>query len=152
MPRQSRSGGGRAPARPTVPQRQVAPQQTRPATTSAAPPATQQAQPPVAPQQGSGAGGMISGIAQTAAGVAAGHAISNWMFGGSSAPAAEQAQQGAVANNTQASEQSSSWGPKACEGDVKQFTTCMNENKGNMQICGWYLEQLKACQQAASQY
>lgn len=39
-----------------------------------------------------------------------------------------------------------------CEIDARNFTRCLDENQGNMQICGWYLEQLKACQQAASQY
>ncbi|KAF3353126.1 Sorbitol dehydrogenase [Verticillium dahliae VDG1] len=28
----------------------------------------------------------------------------------------------------------------------------MDEQSGNMQICNWYLEQLKACQAAASNY
>jgi hypothetical protein len=28
----------------------------------------------------------------------------------------------------------------------------MDEHNGNMQICNWYLEQLKACQAAASNY
>jgi len=28
----------------------------------------------------------------------------------------------------------------------------MDDNSGNMQICGWYLDQLKACQVAASPY
>lgn len=29
-----------------------------------------------------------------------------------------------------------------CAGVTKQFTTCLDEHSGNMQICGWYLEQL----------
>ncbi|KAH7333420.1 hypothetical protein BKA65DRAFT_507769 [Rhexocercosporidium sp. MPI-PUGE-AT-0058] len=157
MPRQSRSGGGRAPSRPTAPQRQVAPQQTRQATSAAYPPAARPAAPAAAPpaqQQQSGGGSMLGNIASTAAGVAigssVGHAITGF-FGGSSAPAAEQPQQNAVASQgNEASE--NSWGQRSCEVDAKQFTKCLDENQGNMQICGWYLEQLKACQQAAKPY
>jgi len=43
-------------------------------------------------------------------------------------------------------------GPRACETDVSNFRRCMDENQGSLTICGWYLDQLKACQQAASQY
>ena len=39
-----------------------------------------------------------------------------------------------------------------CANDVNQFTKCMNTNNGDLNICGWYLEQLKACQQAAAPY
>ena len=39
-------------------------------------------------------------------------------------------------------QQNNSWGPRSCEVDAKQFTKCLDENQGNMQICGWYLEQL----------
>jgi hypothetical protein len=39
-----------------------------------------------------------------------------------------------------------------CAGAAQNFTKCLDENGGNMQICNWYLEQLKACQAAASQY
>jgi hypothetical protein len=28
----------------------------------------------------------------------------------------------------------------------------MDQNQGDLNICGWYLDQLKACQQAANQY
>ncbi|KLO84497.1 small unique nuclear receptor co-repressor [Fusarium fujikuroi] len=38
-----------------------------------------------------------------------------------------------------------------CAGVAQNFTKCMDENNGNMQICNWYLEQLKACQAAAGQ-
>merc|ERR1711964_424566 len=66
-------------------------------------------------------------------------------------PAAQQPQQNAVAAQGNEASQNS-WGQRSCEVDAKQFTKCLDENQGNMQICGWYLEQLKACQQAASQY
>jgi hypothetical protein len=42
--------------------------------------------------------------------------------------------------------------PRACETDVTNFRRCMDENQGSLTICGWYLDQLKACQSAASQY
>lgn len=66
------------------------------------------------------------------------------MFGGGSAeppaadapPAQDLATQGGAAQN--------SWGQTKCDADVKQFTTCMNDHKGNMDICGWYLSQLQA--------
>ncbi|TVY21610.1 Mitochondrial intermembrane space cysteine motif-containing protein [Lachnellula arida] len=156
MARQGRSGGGRAPSRPTVaPKRPAAPapQQTRPATTAAHPPA-QQAPPPAA-QQGSAGPGLFGQMASTAAGVAVGssigHAIGGFFGGGSSQPAEQQADNGAVASqNGQAAQ--NNWGAKSCDVDAQQFTKCMNENQGDLQTCSWYLEQLKACQSAASQY
>jgi hypothetical protein len=42
--------------------------------------------------------------------------------------------------------------PKMCGDQVTQFRTCMDQNQGDLNICGWYLDQLKACQQAASKY
>lgn len=42
--------------------------------------------------------------------------------------------------------------PKACEAQVANFRTCMDEQQGNLTICGWYLDQLKACQGAAARY
>ena len=39
-----------------------------------------------------------------------------------------------------------------CAGAAKQFTQCMDEHQGNMSICGWYMENLKACQAAAAPY
>jgi hypothetical protein len=51
-----------------------------------------------------------------------------------------QPQQGTVATSGQ--QEQSNWGAKSCEVDAKQFTKCLDENNGNMQICGWYLEQL----------
>ncbi|KAK3693793.1 Sas10/Utp3/C1D family-domain-containing protein [Podospora appendiculata] len=155
MPRQRSSGGARAPSRPTVPSRSAAPQQqSRPATTYA--PTAQQPHAPAAaaptaaaPSQGPG---LMAQMASTAAGVAigssVGHAIGNFFGGSSSAPA--EPQQGAVATQDQSSS-NSSWGNN-CQGATTQFTKCMDDNGGNMQICGWYLEQLKACQSAASQY
>lgn len=59
------------------------------------------------------------------------------LFGGSSAaepPSAATQAQTAQTNN-------SSWGNN-CAGATEQFTKCLDEQGGNMQICGWYLEQL----------
>ncbi|KAI9754445.1 MAG: hypothetical protein M4579_004713 [Chaenotheca gracillima] len=159
MPRQR--GGGRAPSRPTAaPSRPNAapPQpQRRQASSAAYPPAKQQAQPPAKPQQQGQAPGLFGQMASTAAGVAVGssigHAIGGFFGGGSAAPAEQQ-----EANMTSADQQQSnaysndSWGSANCEVDARQFTKCLDDNGGNMQICSWYLEQLKACQSAARQY
>ena len=65
------------------------------------------------------------------------------MFGGgSSQPAEQQQADNAVASQANDNYQSNSWGPRSCENDAKSFTKCLDENQGNMQICGWYLEQL----------
>jgi len=92
-------------------------------------------------------------MASTAAGVAVGSSIGHMvgnglssMFGGSSEAAAPE-----PSTQAQSAPQNSAWGNN-CAGATTNFTKCMDENGGNMQICGWYLEQLKACQAAASQY
>ncbi|CCU81994.1 unnamed protein product [Blumeria hordei] len=143
MPRQSRSGSaGRAPARPKIaPSKPAVPQQqSRPASTLAHPPAVQ---PP------SSAGpGMLGQIASTAAGVAIGSSIGSaigGLFGGS-----QTAVESAPA--TESSNQTNNWAAGSCDMSAKQLTKCLDDNQGNMQICNWYLEQLKSCQQAASQY
>ncbi|KAI1772726.1 hypothetical protein F4818DRAFT_425361 [Hypoxylon cercidicola] len=153
MPR-NRSAARPAPARPTVPARAPAPQQQRPAATYA--PAQQHSQPPAAaaaaPQASQGPG-LFGQMASTAAGVAVGssigHAIGGLFGGGSSAPAEAAPQQ--VDASSQQNVNQSQWGNN-CAGATQNFTKCMDDNSGNMQICGWYLEQLKACQAAASQY
>ena len=77
-----------------------------------------------------------------AVGSSIGHAIGG-MFGGSSAPAEQQQADNAVASQAnENSSQSNAWGPRSCEMDAKTFTKCLDENGGNMQICGWYLDQL----------
>ncbi|KAI9703265.1 MAG: hypothetical protein M1836_007831 [Candelina mexicana] len=104
-------------------------------------------------QQGSG---LFGQMASTAAGVAVGssigHAIGGLFGGGSSAPAEAQGNNMAASPSDNANYQSNSWGAGNCDADVKQFTQCMDQNQGNMQICGWYLDQLKACQAASNQY
>ncbi|KAI4210271.1 MAG: hypothetical protein LQ351_006870 [Letrouitia transgressa] len=156
MPRQRRS----APARPTVATKRppTKQQQSRPSSITAYPPATAQktGTPTNVPQQQSS--GLFGQMASTAAGVAVGssigHAIGG-LFGGGSSSVPAESQQGdsSVVSSTNAvSSQSNDWGSRSCETDAKSFTKCLDENAGNMQICGWYLDQLKACQAAASQY
>jgi len=141
-----------APAAPVNPQRQ----QQAPHSSTAHPPAVAQtATPPV--QQSSGSG-LFGQIASTAAGVAVGssigHAIGGLFSGGSSNPPAETQQ--APPPQTQSMNnslyQSNAWANPACETDVRNFRKCMDDNKGDLSICGWYLDQLKACQAAARQY
>lgn len=86
---------------------------------------------------------MCSGVA---VGSSIGHAIGGMFGGGGSAEAPAQA-------SPQAAQQAQNdqWGPN-CSLATKSFTNCMDEHQGNMSICGWYMEQLKACQAAASQY
>ncbi|KJZ75703.1 hypothetical protein HIM_04860 [Hirsutella minnesotensis 3608] len=146
MPRQ------RSAARPTAARSAPAPQQQRPATTMAAPPQAAQPHAPQqmapAPMQSQGPG-LFGQMASTAAGVAigssVGHAIGGLFSGGSSTPEAAP-QQAAPAQNTQQQFSGN------CQGAAMEFNKCMNEQNGNMQICNWYLEQLKACQAAASPY
>ena len=108
---------------------------------------------------------LYSGVA---VGSSIGHAVGGWFGGGSSAqpeaPAAQDQYQQPAQNtysqpmdnglyNAQGGYGSTTQqqaGP--CAENVKSFTRCMDENQGNMTVCGWYLDQLKACQAAARQY
>ncbi|KAM5347032.1 hypothetical protein ACJ41O_010037 [Fusarium nematophilum] len=145
---------GRAPSRPTASAPPPKPQQARPAATMAAPPPAAahpppQAMPPQAAAPVSQGPGLIGQMASTAAGVAigssVGHAITGFFSGGSSEPAAPAPVQ------AQAAPQEQTWNNNNCAGAAQNFTKCMDDNNGNMQICNWYLEQLKACQAAGSQ-
>jgi hypothetical protein len=95
---------------------------------------------------------LLSGVA---VGSSIGHAVGGWFGGGSSAPA--------EASPTATTEFSAQHQPTdsaisqmqstgACANDVNQFRKCMDDNQGSLSICGWYLDQLKACQAAAGQY
>lgn len=73
------------------------------------------------------------------------------LFGGgsSSNEAAEASPQAAAQqNNAYANQQAD----PNCGMATRSFTNCMDEHQGNMSICGWYMEQLKQCQAAASRY
>ncbi|ODQ50493.1 hypothetical protein SAICODRAFT_50308, partial [Saitoella complicata NRRL Y-17804] len=122
-------------------------QQSRPASTAAHQTPVQHAPPPPpatmgAPSQGPG---LFANMASTAAGVAVGSTIGHTLGagitglfgGGSSAPAPEAA----PAQAAPVQQQQSSFGATSCDADSKAFTRCLDENEGNMQICGWYLDQ-----------
>ncbi|KAJ5154186.1 uncharacterized protein N7500_009625 [Penicillium coprophilum] len=137
MPRQQRRAAPTparsAPSRPTAaPARPAAApsqQQSQPHSTAAHPPQAQQA-PPV--QQSAGPG-LFGQMASTAA----------------PPPAQSQAMDNGLYQSNAAQ---TSYENPACEVDVRNFRTCMDENQGNLSICGWYLDQLKACQAAAKPY
>ncbi|KAJ5930654.1 hypothetical protein N7454_004681 [Penicillium verhagenii] len=163
MPRQQQrraTPARSAPSRPTAAPARPAPQQQAPHSTAAAP--QQHAPPPVAAPQQSAGPGLFGQMASTAAGVAVGssigHAIGGFFGGGSSAPAeAQQApapaqSQGMDSGLWQSSATNQSWENPACEANVRDFRNCMDENNGNIGICGWYMDQLKACQAAAKPY
>ncbi|AQZ14451.1 MIC17 (YMR002W) [Zygosaccharomyces parabailii] len=138
--------------------------QRRSASTMAAPPQHAPAQhaqqpnayshPPAA-QQSQG-GGLFSQMASTAAGVAVGSAVGHTIgaglsgvFGGSSEPQQQQQPQQVASADSQALNQNQA---RPCDMDARSFTRCLDENNGNFQICDYYLQQLKACQEAARQY
>ncbi|KAL1987753.1 hypothetical protein VTN96DRAFT_2593 [Rasamsonia emersonii] len=166
MPRQRRGAAtpASAPTRPTAaPAKPAAPQtqHQQPHSTAAHPPApaAQPQAPPAAPaQQQSSGPGLFAQMASTAAGVAVGssigHAIGSLFTGGSSSAPAETQQAPAPQAQPMDSNlyQSNAWENSACETDVRNFRKCMDDNQGNLTICGWYLDQLKACQAAAKQY
>ncbi|KAF2643119.1 hypothetical protein P280DRAFT_244370 [Massarina eburnea CBS 473.64] len=155
----ARQRGGGAPRRPTAaPARPAAPAPApqRHSSTAAAPPrsAAPQAQaPPAGAPQASQGPGLFGQMASTAAGVAVGssigHAIGGF-FSGGSAPAEQSPQNADFAQQHQQTNVSQQSGP--CTADVNSFRKCMDDNQGSLTICGWYLDQLKACQSAASQY
>lgn len=122
--------------------------QTRSAHTAAAPHPSAHAPTAAHPQTGARQPGMFAQMASTAAGVAVGSTIGHTlgagissMWGGSSAPAEQQ-----VAQTSQQE------GNKNCDVDARTFTRCLEENGGNMQICDYYLQQLRSCQEASKQY
>ncbi|GMM42866.1 hypothetical protein FOG51_01122 [Hanseniaspora uvarum] len=133
-------------------------QQTRQSSTYAAKPAQAQAppqqyaQPQVAqPRQP----GMFAQMASTAAGVAVGSAVGHTigagltgMFSGSKEEAPAQQQQYSMEQTQPMQQQQQS----TCDVASRSFTRCLEENNGNMTICDYYLQQLKACQEASRQY
>ncbi|KAF3000707.1 hypothetical protein E8E13_002708 [Curvularia kusanoi] len=156
MPRQR---GGAAPVRPRPNVPAAKPATTAPAParqhSTAAAPAPPAAAPPAAAPVSQGPG-LFGQMASTAAGVAVGssigHAVGGWFSGGSSAPA----EASPTSTEFQAQHQVNTTGQQAqtgpCAENVTSFRRCMDENQGSLTICGWYLDQLKACQAAAGQY
>ncbi|KAL6939344.1 hypothetical protein ACO0RG_003181 [Hanseniaspora osmophila] len=121
--------------------------QTAPAASAAPMQQVQQKQP-----------GLFAQMASTAAGVAVGSAVGHTlgagltgMFSGSGSSEAAPVQADAQA---QPQYMAAAPAPQqtACDVDARNFTRCLEDNQGNMQACDFYLQQLKACQQAASQY
>lgn len=78
--------------------------------------------------------------------------VGGWFGGGSSAAPAETASSDVMSSDSGSGYASSYSTPRVCENQVVQFKSCMDQNQGDLTICGWYMDQLKACQQAASQY
>ncbi|KAG8723345.1 hypothetical protein FRC09_003730 [Ceratobasidium sp. 395] len=149
MPRQSRS---RPSARPASSSSAFGSGgQTRQASTAAypgtAPPpgyAPAQARPQEARQPG-----FLAQMAATAGSVAVGstvgHGLSSMLFGGrSEAPPPAEYQQPVQQQQYQQNSGIS------CDFQAKEFTKCLET--GDVNTCGWYLEQLKACQAAARPY
>lgn len=105
--------------------------------------------------------GLFSQMASTAAGVAVGSAVGHTIgagltglfSGSSSSDAAQQANQNQLQQQQQSivqETQRSTAGP--CEIDARNFTRCLDEHNGELSPCDYYLQQLKACQEAARQY
>lgn len=143
----------RGASRPSV--QRSAPVQQRQASTAAHPPAhaPQHQAPPAQYQQQGSQPGLFANMASTAAGVAVGSAVGHTIGAGltslfSGSPAEQQA--APVAQQSYATQQQQQ--PAACDVDARNFTRCLSENDGNMQICDFYLQQLKACQEASRQY
>lgn len=148
--------GGKTQARPAS--TMSAPAAAAPAYRSPAQAAAPAAAPMSAPAQAAPQQpGMFAQMATTAAGVAVGSAVGHTlgagltsMFSGSgSNEAAQQQQQAVPAAQSQVTQQQAT---PACDADARNFTRCIEESNGNYQACDFYLQQLKACQQAAQQY
>lgn len=100
--------------------------------------------------------GLFGQMASTAAGVAVGSTIGHTLgagitglFGGSSQQVEPMQQQQLATQQQQSTYQEQA---KHCDADAVNFTRCLEDNSGNMQICDYYLQQLKACQEAARPY
>ncbi|CAB4384335.1 CHCH domain-containing protein [Rhizophagus irregularis] len=107
--------------------------------------------------------GLFGQMASTAAGVAVGHSIGHGITGlfsggSSSETPASQDSQSQYTPQTQDVQpqyqayQNDSYGGASCEKDAKALTKCLELNNHNISLCQYYLENLKACQQMASQF
>lgn len=126
--------------------------QSRSASTMAAPARPMAPPAPVAaaPQQP----GLFGQMASIAGGVAVGSAVGNVvgagissMFGGSEAPQQQQAApQPAYYQYSQEQH-----GADSCSAHAKSFTNCLEQSNNDMSACQYYLDMLKQCQSFASQ-
>lgn len=101
--------------------------------------------------------GLFAQMASTAAGVAVGSAVGHTigagltgLFSGSSSNSASEVQPQQL--QATAPQQAYQEQTKHCDVDARNFTRCLENNDGNFQICDFYLQQLKACQEAARMY
>jgi hypothetical protein len=70
---------------------------------------------------------ICSGVA---VGSSIGHMVGGWFNGGSSSEAAQASQDNMAANPDAGSAYASSYAaPKACDGQISQFRTCMDQNE-----------------------
>lgn len=109
---------------------------------------------PAGAQAGAGSSsqpGLFSQMASTAAGVAVGSAVGHTLGAGLTGMFSGSGSQ-PVEAQPQAQAQQSESPAMACDVDARNFTRCLDENNGNFQICDYYLQQLKACQEAARHY
>lgn len=170
----ARSRGGSRPAArrpaarpsPSTQQRRSASTMAAPASFGGAPARAAPAAAPAAAAPAAAAGqaqprqpGMFAQMATTAAGVAVGSAVGHTigagltgMFSGSGSDNADVAAPMDQAQMQAQPAQLSQEQAKMCDMDARNFTRCLDENNGNFSACEYYLQQLKACQEAARQY
>ena len=83
-----------------------------------------------------------------AVGSSIGHAIGGLFSGGGSSSAPVESQEASPQAQPmdsglwQGSTANAAAEPAACETDIRNFRACMDEQQGNLTICGWYLDQL----------
>ncbi|ANB13206.1 Mix17p [Sugiyamaella lignohabitans] len=154
MPRSSSRRSGPAPSR-SAPSRS-AHTMSAPVSRQAPPPPPPAAAAHHPPAQTGQAPGLFAQMASTAAGVAVGSAVGHTLangvssiFGGGSSVAAVPEQAAPLQAQSQYQQENAA---RPCDIDARNFTKCLDDNGGNMQICDWYLQQLKACQEAARNY
>jgi hypothetical protein len=90
-----------------------------------------------------------------AVGSSIGHAIGGWFGGGQANVGAQEQADNALDQQQQSMQQPNQQGYARCELVARDLTKCLDENSGSqhqMSICSYYLDQLRACQAAASQY
>ncbi|CAG8503321.1 1628_t:CDS:2 [Ambispora leptoticha] len=110
--------------------------------------------------------GLFGQMASTAAGVAVGSTIGHTLGsgigslfgggGGSEPTASEQPQQNAQTYSQPGYQgfqgSNPAVGGASCEVDAKALTKCLEQNGHKIELCHWYLENLKACQEMARQF